>query len=697
MGKKLSKKSTEEKTTRIEKKSEVAFFRSIRFRLILSFLIPVVCIIVLGAASYKKASGALVSNYQASVSQTMDMMQQYVSLIVQSEKDTFKSYLNDEDMKKYIGGLFSEEDEKSKGFAFQKEITGKMAMDSKIKSVYFLLDAGKSISVGSENIALDAYTEYTATSQGQYVLDNASAWHIFGQNEQSDLPLNADTNGYALRIAKKMNESKAIMVVNLDASFVRSAMQSMDPGSNGYVVLITSDGREFYSDDTIQLGAPMVYGTDFYNQALEAEDSEGESIIRLNGKPYLFVYSKLSSGNAMVATLIPQARLLAASSDIQRLTLILTIAAALIAMILGTLISRSMSGTIEYILRQLRKVSKGDLTVHLTSKSKDEFGLLCQGVNETVEHVKDLIINVNEVSGKLNEAATYVNDASGTFVETSNDIQNVVSELEIGVNKLDSGSEDCLSQMDSLSGKISNVSTNAEEIGKLTTSAGNTITVGIASVQELTASAKSTTEITQNVIVAIEELEDKSKSIHKIIQDINDIAEQTNLLSLNASIEAARAGEAGKGFAVVAEEIRKLSDQCQESAGKIANIVTEIIEKTQEVVDIAKQAEDVVASQSGAVEDTTNSFRMIDDQVASLIEALKTISSNVEEMSTSRNETLEAIESISAVSAETAACSSSVHETAGTQLNAVKDLEDASAELRNRSDRLVEILGTFQV
>lgn len=153
-----------------------------------------------------------------------------------------------------------------------------------------------------------------------------------------------------------------------------------------------------------------------------------------------------------------------------------------------------------------------------------------------------------------------------------------------------------MSQMDSLSGKINNVSSNADELGKLTSATGETITTGISSVQTLTQTSETTANITRNVIQSIQELEEKSKSISNIVSAINDIAEQTNLLSLNASIEAARAGDAGRGFSVVAEEIRKLADQCLASSSQISSIVDEIVSKTGEVVNIARQAEDAVSS-----------------------------------------------------------------------------------------------------
>jgi methyl-accepting chemotaxis protein len=678
-------------------KKGVGFFRSIRFRLIAVFLAPVFGIIILGSVSYQTASKAIVQSYKDSTQQSVDMLEQYMDLVVTSEKNEFKTYLVNDDLTSYYGGATDLKTGTATNSTYTKNLQNKITLDSRLRSVYFLADGGKTINTTSKTLSLDAYTEYMATEQGSLVSADPYSWHVFGLDAETDEQAGLETGNYALRLATVMSGYDTVLLVNVDASFLREAMQSLDPGEEGYVAMITSDGTEFYSDDALEAENAIISGTGFYQEAMASEEQSGNSIVTMNGAPYLFVYSKLSIGDIMVCTLVPESMLLAQTTEIKLLSIVLTILVAVLALVIGSIISHRMLGTIQYILRQLRKVSRGDLTVHLTSNRKDEFALLCDGINETVSHVKELIVHVNEVSGQLNEAAAYVNNASYTFVETSNDIQNVVSELEVGVNKLDSGSGDCLNQMDSLSGKINNVSVNADEIGKLTSETGNTITMGITSVQGLTESAQSTTAITQSVIAAIEELEEQSNSIHKIVQDINEIAEQTNLLSLNATIEAAHAGDAGRGFAVVAEEIRKLSDQCQSSAGKISDMITEIIGKTRGVVDIARQAEDVIGSQTDAVENTTNSFKMIDQQVESLLRALGTISANVEEMNSSRNETLEAIEMISSVSAETAACTTSVFDSAGTQLKAVQELEQASEQLRNRSDRLLEIMGAFQI
>lgn len=680
-----------------EGKVDVPFYRSVGMRLVASFLIPVIGVVFLGVMSYTQASSAIVSNYKYSVQQTMLAMQQYISLVLDSEQDEFKTYLTETKFQSYFQGILTEKDERTALKEYQSNLRNKIALDAKIQSVYFLGDERRSITAALGRIEGDKFTDYSKTTQGKDVCQDVTSWYVFGKDDEADNAIGLDSGDYCLRIAKKVVTNPGVMLINISGEYIRESMNSLDPGEGGYVALVTTDGKEFYADPKTAPESQLFYGTDFYNAALESEESEGNQMVQVDGKEYMFVYSKVRLGNVMVVSMIPSARLLQETEGIKKLTVILSIVCVIIALILGMLISRQISGTIRNIMRQLRKVSHGDLTVHLSIKTKDEFGLLCASVNDTVEHMKGLIRDVNDVSQQVGEAAMNVAKASGTFLETSQDIQSAVEEIESGVSRLDSGSDNCMNQMDMLSGKINNVSSNAIQIEQLTTQTNDTINTGISSVQTLTQSAEQTAEITRDVIVSIGELEEKSKAISNIVSAINDIAEQTNLLSLNASIEAARAGEAGRGFSVVAEEIRKLADQCLESSRRISGIVEEIIGKTEEVVVTARQAEQVVSSQSDVVEDTTNSFRQIESLVGDLVLALQTISSNVQEMNGARNETLSAIESISDASTQTAECSSSVHVAAGTQLEAIQNLDEASQSLTNKAESLLDTLSSFQV
>ncbi|WP_226577119.1 methyl-accepting chemotaxis protein [Halobacillus litoralis] len=72
-----------------------------------------------------------------------------------------------------------------------------------------------------------------------------------------------------------------------------------------------------------------------------------------------------------------------------------------------------------------------------------------------------------------------------------------------------------------------------------------------------------------------EKLLTQMEKVTEALKSIEYISNQTNLLALNASIEAARAGQHGRGFGVVADEIRKLSEQVKESAGKIESVINQ--------------------------------------------------------------------------------------------------------------------------
>ncbi len=679
-----------------QSKSNIPVYRQLRFKLIFFFMIPVLCIAVLGVASYQKASDGIISRYETSAFQTMHMTNEYLGLSIDTVRTSYKGYLNEDELTRYFQGLYDSDTASRTNMnkTYTKELNSNVNGDALISNIYMISDSVPSIT-STQTAAEELYSIYTATPEGALPGGDRYNYYLFGNQSAADEALGTDASKYSLRLVRGFNNSKTLMIIDISRDAVIDALSSFDAGEGSYIAFITSDGTELYPDGTSTNADTVFTGTDFYQNALASEETNGMEYVTWQGETYLFLYSSLPSHNAMLCSLIPKATIISQASDIKMLTIIIVIIALFIATLLGSLMAAHINTNIYQIVTQLQKVSSGDLTSQLKVKAKDEFKLLAEGVNVMIINMKNLITNVTAASNALTDSADHVSTSAETFVETSRDIQNAISEIESGVSHLDENSEDCMTQMDTLSYKIGDVTTGTTEIGALTDSAGASIAEGISSMQNLTNSARRTSEMTANVISAIEALSEKSRSIGQIVESINHIAEETNLLSLNASIEAARAGEGGRGFAVVAEQIRKLAEQSADSAGQIQQIIDDIIHNTEEVVLIARETAETVSSQEAAMQHTSDSFHDMDTQIQSLMTSLNHITQNVENMEEAKNTTLHAVESISSVSAQTAAGSANMLRTVSAQQDAITALEAAAENLQGKAGELSELLKGF--
>lgn len=674
----------------------IPFFRKISFRLTLCFLIPVCFIILLGVASFRKAETAITRNYETSSQQTLSAMNRYLSLAIDIVQSNYKTYNVEGDLIGYGKGLYNSDGytRSSIQSTYSTTFKGHVTTDALISNIFLITDATDSILTTTQSELEGLYSAYVQTAQGEITSADPYSYFLLGNQCEADAAFGTDSSQYCLRLVRGIAGAKAAFMVDISYSVLADTLASLDCGAGSYVGLITLDGTEFYSGDAADFS---INGTDFYQSALTAEESSGMQYVSLDGTQYLFLYSRLDSRNATLVALIPQATISAQADDIRGLTVAITVAASILAGLLGVLISNSYARAIQNILKKLKLVAEGDLTVTVNTRRKDEFMVLGNGINSMIGHMKHLLANVKNVTDNLTAASSQVTDTCETFIHTSQDIQASISEIEVGTSRLDTDSASCLSQMDSLSGQIQAVSSNTAQIRELTATTSQSIRLGVDSVEKLNESAKSTYDITQNVITSIEVLAEKSKSIQDIVNVINSIAEETSLLSLNASIEAARAGEAGRGFTVVAEQIKKLANQSIAASDEIHHIIDEIVLNTESAVEAAKRSEDTVSVQEKAVEVTAHSFRDINEKVSLLVDALTTISANMENMEQDRKSTLASVESISAISTETAAGTSNVTSTTNEQLSAIENLEREASNMQKLSEQLTGIMSGFRI
>lgn len=671
-------------------------FSTIRFKLILGFIIPVAFIILLGTVSSQMASSGIGNKYKDTATQVIDMTGKYIGFGVKQIESTSLEYINDKNIKKYISSYKDESyDMITNKKTIQNDLMVKTTVDDFILNIFIVSDDDNSLSSKSGYILeSDSYQKFINSDTGKQVKASKSKPMWFGSEVLLDEKLGTKGTEYAMRLIQRYPDQKAFIVIDIRADIIKKILEDTNLEETGLLAFVTKDGKEITANNKDEV---LFAEQTFYIKAMEGNEASGSEYVNLNNETYLFMYSKIEDTGSMLCALIPKATITSQADNIRQVTIFIVIVACVIAVFIGVLISTDIDKTITRIISGLKKAAEGDLTVDFHTNRHDEFKVLIEAIQNTISNMKNLIGQVNLLSGVVSESSLRVNDTSALFLKSTEDISNAIKEIEQGIMQQANDAEKCLMQMDNLSKKIETVSDNTKEISHITDRAKQSIMEGKYCTEELDIQTKSTIDITTDIVDAIETLAQKSKSIKQITNVINEIVNQTNLLSLNASIEAARAGEHGKGFSVVAMEIRELAEKSKNSVNEIQKIINSIQDDTKSAVETAKKAENVLALQETAVKNTVTSYDNINESVGELMVYLKLISENIESMEESRANTLGSIENISAVLEEIAASSDTVNQNASEQIVSVEALNKSAGTLSDNAKELSLTIQKFTV
>ena len=297
-------------------------------------------------------------------------------------------------------------------------------------------------------------------------------------------------------------------------------------------------------------------------------------------------------------------------------------AAILIGLFTAFFLTRGIVKPINEAVAVAEALSKGDLTVIVESKSKDETGMMMAAIAAMVDKLKHVVGDVMFASDNV---------SSG-----SQQLSATAQQMSQGATEQAASAEEISSSMEEMASSIRQNTDNAMQTEKI--------------------SIKSSVDAKEGGKAVIETVA-AMKEIATKISIIEEIARQTNLLALNAAIEAARAGEHGKGFAVVASEVRKLAERSQSAAGEISSLSSRsvaIAEQagemlTKMVPDIQKTAElvqEITASskeQDTGAEQINKAIQQLDQVIQQNASASEEMASTSEELSSQAEQLSDAV------------------------------------------------------
>jgi methyl-accepting chemotaxis protein len=329
-----------------------------------------------------------------------------------------------------------------------------------------------------------------------------------------------------------------------------------------------------------------------------------------------------------------------------------------ITLVLGLTIALLLSGSLSRPLQRLGQaaeaIAKGDLTVTVEAKGKDEVAWLAHSFRQMTKTLRESMTAIASQASALAATAEQMTQVSQTMSAGAEETAvqaNVVARATDGVNR---NVQTVAIASEEMSASIQEISKNAADAARVASEAVSAAEVAGGTMSRLGAS---------------------SSEIGQVVKTISGIAAQTNLLALNATIEAARAGEAGKGFAVVANEVKELAKETAAATEDISRKIQAIQGDTDRAVDAIRGIADVVA-QISAAQNTIASA--VEEQTATTNE----INRNLAEAASGASEIVHNVGGVASAASETT--------------RGANDTQQAAVELARMATALQDLVRRFR-
>ncbi|MDE6750584.1 MAG: cache domain-containing protein [Lachnospiraceae bacterium] len=485
-------------------------------------------------------------------------------------------------------------------------------------------------------------------------------------------------------------------------------------GSDADVTIFYGDTRRATSLISAETGE-RILGTKASDAVIDAVLKKGEDFsstdITINNQNYYAYYKPLKNSDGQIVGMIFAG---SPSEDIDRVIsvrrmsilgiafIILVISVAICAILIKAIVV-----VISHAEGMLVKVSNGDLTFEMSDKAKavtekaknrtDEVGRMVGSMYELVEKLKNTVSGINETVNRLVNSGDSLEAMASETSASADEISQAVEEISKGAVTQSEDVESATIEVTNIGNLIKNIVDSVKGLDEISVGMKKADDESEQIINELGASNDKTIEAIKKIGTSVHTTNESVGKIQEAINLITSIASETSLLALNASIEAARAGEAGRGFAVVASQISKLSEDSNNSAKTIEDIINQLAVDSESSVKIMAEVEEIINEQQKKLDETREKFSDVTKGIESSKVETEHIYAQIKDCDQARERVTDMISNLSAVTEENAASTQQTNASME-ELNAtINLLAEAARELKDIAGELNEEVSFFHV
>jgi len=501
------------------------------------------------------------------------------------------------------------------------------------------------------------------------------------------------SNQQVVTVAQATKDGQGVAAINVGIGQLAEITRSVQIGREGYIYILDQDGKMIVHPQV----AP---GTDVSAEPTTVilYKSGSGYFTYLSGKdPKKMVFATNAQTGWKIAGTMYEREVADEASPILHRTVIVLIVALLLGGLLLYWVIYSIIRPLKQMNRVSMKITEGDLTEQITVTREDELGRLGNSFNEMSRSLRSVIYQVSENAIQLSASAEQLATSSEVSSEASEQIAAAMQEAASGTEQQVRSTEETQQAMTEMERQVDRIAAHAEHAASSASHAKERAAEGNEAIQRAVNQMSSIGAGVNHLAQVIHGLDERSSEIVKIIDVITEIAARTNLLALNAAIEAARAGEHGRGFAVVSQEIRKLAEQCSESAKQISGLIGGMRQETDATIVNMQNVKLEVQEGVKAVQTAGSSFEEITVSVDALVEQIGETAAVSHSMSDSSRKVASAMDVVTEVSEGTAGRIQQVAGITEEQLASMEEITASANALTKMAEDLQALIDKFKV